>query len=172
MRRNKVLTLHWERVDVDALAFHVEETETGVPPELPITSQLAVLLERRRSDALDLPESVRERVFPSPTSATGQVQDTHHLYARIGKTGGAKFWFHRLRNRFITLAARELMPLPSLTKQLVNNSRPHDVTHEYAADWTITQLRQPPHLAPQFPQTLTLITSFILSFNPCLRISR
>ena len=44
-----------------------------------ITSQLAAILERRRAAAADLPEGVRERVFPSPTSATGHVQDSHHL---------------------------------------------------------------------------------------------
>ena len=29
----------------------------------------------------------------------------------------------------------------SLTKRLVNHSRPHDVTEGYAADWTMEQLR-------------------------------
>ena len=98
MRRDEVLTLRWGRVDMDALTFRVEETKTGVPLELPITRQLAAILERRQTAAADLPESVREWVFPSPTSATGHVQDPHHLYASIGKAGGAKFWFHGLRN--------------------------------------------------------------------------
>ena len=31
MRRDEVLTLRWERVDIDALTFWVEETKTGVP---------------------------------------------------------------------------------------------------------------------------------------------
>ena len=53
-----------------------------------------------RDAAADLPEGVHEWVFPSPTSAAGHVQDPHHLYARIGKAGGAKFWFHGLRNSF------------------------------------------------------------------------
>ena len=39
--------------------------------------------------------------------------------SRIGETGGAKFWFHGLRNCFITVAERELMLPPSLTKRLV-----------------------------------------------------
>ena len=70
-------------------------------------------------------------------------QDPHHLYARIGKAGGTKFWFHGLRNSFITVAERELMLPPSLTKRLVNHARPNDVTEGYAADWTIAQLREP-----------------------------
>ena len=143
MRRDEVLTLRWERVDMDALTFRVEETKTGVPLELPITEQLVAILERRRTATADLPEGGREWVFPSPTSATGHVQDPHHLYARISKAGGAKFWFHGLRNSFITVAERELMLPPSLTKRLVNHARPNDVTQGYAADWTIAQLREP-----------------------------
>ena len=82
-------------------------------------------------------------MFPSPTSATGHVQDPHHLYARIGKAGGAQFWFHGLRNSFITVAERELLLPPSLTKRLVNHARPNDVTQGYAADWAIAQRREP-----------------------------
>ena len=143
MRRDEVLALRWERVDMDAITFRVEEAKTGVPLELPITNQLAAILQRRRAAAVDLPEGVREWVFPSPRSATGHVQDPHHLYARIGKAGEAKFWFHGLRNSFITVAECEVMLPPSLTKRLVNHARPNDVTQGYAADWTIAQLREP-----------------------------
>jgi len=41
------------------------------------------------------------------------------------------------RNSFITVAERELMLPPSLTKRLVNHARPNDVTEGYAADWTV-----------------------------------
>ena len=143
MRREEVLTLRWERVDMDGLTFRVEDTKTGIPLELPITRQLAAILERRHAEAGDYPDHVRDWVFPSPTSATGHVQDPHHLYARIGEAGGAKFWFHGLRNSFITVAERELMLPPSLTKRLVNHARPNDVTEGYAADWTVAQLREP-----------------------------
>ena len=143
MRREEVLTLRWERVDLEGLTFRVEDTKTGVPLELPITRQLAAILERRRAEAGDYPDHVRDWVFPSPTSATGHVQDPHHLYARIGEAGGTKFWFHGLRNSFITVAERELMLPPSLTKRLVNHARPNDVTEGYAADWAIGQLREP-----------------------------
>ena len=91
----------------------------------------------------DLPENIRDWVFPSPTRATGHVQDPHRLYARIGKAGGAKFWFHGRRNCFITIAERELMLPPSRTKRLVNHARTNDVTQGHAADWTLAQLREP-----------------------------
>ena len=143
MRRDEVLTLQWDRVDMAKLTFRVEATKTGVPLELPVTKQLAAILERRKMEYADLPSSRRAWVFPSPTSASGHVEDPHHLYGRIGEAGGAKFWFHGLRNCFITVAERELMLPQTLTKRLVNHARPNDVTEGYAADWTIGQLRAP-----------------------------
>jgi len=143
MRRDEVLTLRWERLDLEARTFLVEETKTGVPLELPITRQLTVILERRQAASSSRRPGVRNWVFPSATSATGHVQDPHHLYSRISKAGRAKFWFHALRNCFITVAERDLMLHPSLTKRLVNHARPNDVTEGYAADWTIAQLREP-----------------------------
>ena len=143
MRRDEVLTLRWERVDMAALTFRVEETKTGVPLELPVTGQLRAILERRQSESEDLSADRGNWVFPSPSSASGHVEDPHHLYGRITEAGGAKFWFHGLRNCFITVAERELM-LPSvLTKRLGNHARPNDVTEGYAADWTVGQLREP-----------------------------
>ena len=55
MRRDEVLTLRWERVDMAALTFRVEETKTGVPLELPVTRQLRAILERRQSETEDRP---------------------------------------------------------------------------------------------------------------------
>ena len=143
MRRDEVLTLRWERVDLAAHTFLVEETKTSVPLEQPITRQLPAILERRRTTGSDLPRGVRDWVFPSATSGTGHVRDPRRLFARIIKAGGAKFWFHGLRNCFITVAERELMLPPSLTKRLLNHARPQDVTEGYAPDWTVAQLREP-----------------------------
>ena len=78
---------------------------------------------------------------PQPEQAT--ISDLSQFYERIGTAGGAKFWYHALRNCFITVAERDLLLPLSLTKRLVNHARPNDVTEGYAADWTIGQLRQP-----------------------------
>ncbi len=142
MRRGEILTLRWERVFLAERLFRVEETKTGEPLELPITRQLADLLERRRAGAQD-PGRPSGWVFPSPASTSGHIEELHHLYDRIGRAGGARFWFHGLRNCFITVAERELLLPRSLTKRLVNHARPGDVTEGYAADWTIEQLREP-----------------------------
>ena len=140
MRRGEIMPLRWERVDLGAGLFRVEGTKTGVPLELPVTRQLGVILARRRADG----EAVRTGwVFPSRWSESGHVEELQAHYERIGRAGGAKFWFHGLRNAFITVAERELMLPRSLTKRLVNHARPQDVTEGYAADWTVEQLREP-----------------------------
>ena len=143
MRRGEIMPLRWERVDLDAGLFRVEETKTGEPLELPVTRQLAAILARRRANSDAMPADLRDWVFPSQSSESGHVEELHAHYARITKAGGMKFWFHGLRNAFITVAERELMLPRSLTKRLVNHARPGDVTEGYAADWTVVQLREP-----------------------------
>ena len=69
MRLGEVLPLRWDRVDREALVFRVDETKTGAPLELPITRQLAAILERRWTAGGHLPDGW---VFPSVTSRTGQ----------------------------------------------------------------------------------------------------
>ena len=65
MRLNEVLSLQWERVDMAGLVFRVDETKTGEPLELPITRQLAAILERRNRESETLPGDLRGWVFPS-----------------------------------------------------------------------------------------------------------
>ncbi len=143
MRRAEVFGLEWARVDMAAMKLRIEDTKTGAPLAFPITRQLAAILERRLAERDRFPEKSRGWVFPSDNagSGSGHLAGMQHLNARIGEEGGAKFWFHALRNCFITVADRDLMLPQSLTKRLVNHARPQDVTEGYAADWTMDQLR-------------------------------
>ena len=140
MRLGEVLPLRWERVNRKELVFRVDETKTGAPLELPITRQLAAILDRRWAESGKLPDGW---VFPSATSRTGYFVKLTYFHRRISEAGGAKFWYHGMRNCFITVAERELMLPHALTKRLVNHAPPNDVTEGYAADWTIGQLREP-----------------------------
>ena len=140
MRVNEVLPLRWARVDIEGQVFRVEETKTGVALELPITRQLGAVLDRRRQDSGGHPDGW---VFPSDRTGSGHIAELSYYHDRIGAAGGAKFWYHGLRNCFITVAERELMLPSSLTKRLVNHAPPNDITEGYAADWTIGQLREP-----------------------------
>ncbi len=80
---------------MDTLTFRVEETKTGVPLELPVTRQLAAIPERRRPTAaardsrMGVPVADQcRRLGAGPAS----------FVRRISKAGGARFWFHGLRN--------------------------------------------------------------------------
>ena len=143
MRLGEVNSLRWERVDVERRILQVDETKTGEVLELPITRQLAAIFERRRDRRKETGKPLTDWMFPSRKSASGHVEDAQRFYAAIGRVGGTKFWFHGLRNSFISVAERELMLPRSLTKRLVNHSRGSDVTEGYAADWTVEQLREP-----------------------------
>ena len=144
MRLNEVLPLRWRRVDMTELAFRVEETKTGAPLELPVTRQLAAIFERRLADGGAVPGDPGDWVFPSILpGALGHIADLSHLYGRIAEAGGARFWYHGMRNVFITVAERDLLLPHALTRRLVNHAPSSDITEGYAADWTIDQLREP-----------------------------
>ena len=141
MRLTEVTGLAWAQVDMAAMTVRIEDTKTGEPLEFPVTRQLAAILERRFAERKQFAANTWAWVFPSEVSASGHLQKIQHLNARIGEAGGARFWFHALRNCFITVADRELMLPTSLTKRLVNHAPSQDITEGYAADWTMAQLR-------------------------------
>ena len=141
MRLTEVIALAWTQVDMAAMTVRIEDTKSGEPLEFPVTRQLAAILERRFAEREQFAGKVIGWAFPSETSASGHLESIQHLNARIGEAGGARFWFHALRNCFITVADRELMLPTSLTKRLVNHAPSQDITEGYAADWTMAQLR-------------------------------
>ena len=143
MRLGEITSLRWERVDLKRCILRVDETKTGEVLELPITQQLAAIFERRCTDCGDAENPPSGWMFPSPASKSGHMLDVQRFHAGISRAGGTKFWFHGLRNSFISVAERELLLPRSLTKRLVNHARSDDVTEGYAADWTVEQLREP-----------------------------
>ena len=144
MRLREVLALGWERVDMAALVFRVDDTKSGAPLELPVTRQLAAILERRLTEYAASPGDAGEWVFPSTLpGALGHIADLSKYYPRIGEAAGTRSWYHGLRNCFITVAERDLLLPHALTRRLVNHAPASDITEGYAADWTVGQLREP-----------------------------
>ena len=77
-------------------------------------------------------------VFPSSRGGASHVADLHRSHYGIGNAGGTRFWLHGLRNCFISPAERELLLPRSLTKHLVNQSRPGDVAAVMGHAWPKT----------------------------------
>jgi len=139
MRRGEVLALRWEQVALEEGRFFVDETKTGDPVELPVTRQLRTLL-ARRSEARATGTSW---VFSSPANPEQPLSRPDSYYRAIVRHGGKPFWYHALRNCFVTVAAHELKLPESLVKRLVNHRARGDVTQGYATQWTLEQLREP-----------------------------
>ena len=139
MRRGEVLALRWDRVALEEGRFCVDETKGGERLELPVTRQLAVLLARRWKAT---PSGARW-VFASPASPEQPLSRPDSYYRAIVRHGGKPFWYHALRNCFVTVAAHELKLPESLVKRLVNHRTRANVTQGYATQWTLEQLREP-----------------------------
>ena len=144
--REEVLTLNWEHVDTGAHTFRVRHTRGTVSSELPVTTQLAAILDSRRAES-GHPESAQHGwVFPSPTSASGHLKEIKHLYGRISEAGGAKFWFQGMRNCYFAVAEVDLLLPSSLTSRLLNRAPVGGIAAGYPEDWTTEQLKAPAQL--------------------------
>ena len=139
MRRGEVLALRWDRVLLEEGRFWVDETKGGGALELPVTRQLAALLARR----LQARPGDAPWVFTSPGRSEQPLARPDSYYRAIVRHAGMPFWYHALRNAFVTVAAHELKLPESLVKRLVNHSARGDVTQDYASEWTLEQLRAP-----------------------------
>ena len=139
MRRGEVLGLRWDQVALGEGRFIVDETKTEEPLELPVTRQLGALLARR----LEARPGEARWVFASPARPGQPLARPDSYYRAIVRHAGKPFWYHALRNCFVTVAAHELKLPESLVKRLVNHGMRRDVTQGYASEWTLDQLREP-----------------------------
>ena len=141
--REEVLTLNWEHVDLAARTFKVRHTRGTVSSDLPVTTQLAGILDRRHAECGRPEPGLHAWVFPSPASASGHLKETKHLYGRISDAGGAKFWFQGMRNCYLAVAERDLLLPSSLTSRLLNRAPIGGIAAGHPEDWTIQELREP-----------------------------
>lgn len=82
MRLGELLPLEWERVNRGMQVFRVDDTKTGAPLELPITRQLASILDRRWTKSGHLKGGW---VFPPASSHFVKLTYVHR---RISEAGG------------------------------------------------------------------------------------
>ena len=148
MRLAEVISLAWTQIDMAAMTVRIDNTKNGEPLQFPVTRQFSAILGLRLAERDTFDGATRGWVFPSESSASGHLESIQHLNVRIGEAGGARFWFHALRNCFITVADRALMLPTSLTKRLVNHAPAPDVTQGYATHWTKEQLRDAANASP------------------------
>ena len=109
------------------------------PMELPVTGQMATILERRWSEQ---GQSGTGWVFPSRRSATGHLVSVSNHYAAIGRAGGSKFRYRSLRQCFVAVAEWDLSIPHALTRRLIDPVPPEDEDRGYAPDWTVDRLRE------------------------------
>ena len=118
--REEVLTLNWENVDGEVRTFRVRHTRGTVSSELPVTTQLAGILDARHAASGRPQLGERAWVFPSPTSPLRPSQG-NETFVRADFRGG---WRQVLvpgdAELLPRVAERDLLLPSSLTSRLLN----------------------------------------------------
>ena len=135
LRRGEVFGLEWDRVNLNGGYFWIDKTKNGDPLELPITSTLQVIFERRLKFRVD------NNPYVFPAARGGLITDPRKVIAKIiSKTISDKdsekkeinFTCHDARRTFATLA--ELSGVGTyILKRLMNHrsGRTSDTTQGY-----------------------------------------
>lgn len=135
MRRSEVLALQWDNVDLLGRSLTIPNTKNGDPLVLPLSDFLHELLRKRRRLTGN-----SEWVFPSD-SASGHIQETKKMTARVSAAIVHKFTMHDLRRTYITIAESLDIPHYAL-KRLLNHRTDSDVTGGYIII-NVDRLREP-----------------------------
>lgn len=133
-RRDEILALRWEHVDLDGRIITLIDTKNGLPLTIPLCQDITDLLVVRRQR---YPK--HELVFPS-RGATGRLTDLKAPLQAIADMGGKKIKCHDLRRTFLT-ACEELDIGIMTRKRLVNHSQGLDVTAGYT-QVSMTKMRR------------------------------
>ena len=141
MRRGEVMPLRWDRVDRGAGVFRVDETKTGTPLELPVTRQLAAILDRRWAESGHLEGGW---VFPLCLQPHGLLREAD-LFPPPHQRGRGREVLVPRDAQLLYHGGRAGADAAACPDQAAGEpcAAPNDVTEGYAADWTIGQLREP-----------------------------
>ena len=125
LRRDDVLCLRWEQVELDTALMHpVIHKKQKEVMTLPLTNYLIAILERRKQ------VQVNEYVFAG-RGGDGRFDEPKRQIAKVVEATGIKFSSHDLRRTYVTIAER-LDISPYVIKSLVIHSIGNDVTGGYA----------------------------------------
>lgn len=122
LRRSEGAALRWENLDQGTKVFTVINTKNGSNHVLPMSRQVAAILERRYT------MRTSEFVFPS-NSKSGHLSDPRKFLIKTRKLIGQDWTWHDLRRTFATIAER-LDTSHYALKRLLNHSV-EDVTAGY-----------------------------------------
>ncbi len=124
LRKNEAFALRWEDVDMESKTFKIPKTKNGKSHELPMTTFLYDLLQRRKET-----RGLNPWVFPG-NGKNGNLTEPRAAIRQIVKGTGIKFMPHDLRRTFITIAAQLGIP-NTVLKRLMNHSYGNSVTDGY-----------------------------------------
>ena len=131
LRFGSAAALRWQDVDLERRVVRVTTVKGGKIFDLPLSSQLAELLARRKEQA------AKDAVWVFPAAS----ESGHLVEARV-EVPGIPYTPHDLRRTFITVA-ESLDISPYAIKALVNHTQPRgDVTAGYVA-LDVERLRSP-----------------------------
>ncbi len=83
-RRNSVLSMRWDNVDLKNGLIYIPDTKNGEPMQIPMTTQTKELLESMKAD------SESEWVIPSNKSASGHLEDPKRPWQDLLKRANIK----------------------------------------------------------------------------------
>jgi len=142
MRRREAASLQWENIDLDDKTFTVHDTKNKEPLTLPLSTQLAAILERRENADPDNP-----RPFP--------ISEPKRAVAKVRELSGVNVDIHSLRRTFITVAeSRDISPyvLKCLVNHKTGRQGDRDVTSGYIV-LDIERMRGPMQVISDFIMT-------------------
>jgi integrase len=135
LRKNELLCLNWDRVNLEDRSFYISKTKNGEPLELPICDHLMTIFSRRRA------VSTNEYVFQADNEH-GYVREPKDRIQEIVELTGIKFTLHDLRRTFTSTAELLKVGVYTLKRLLNHKTKRDDVTAGYTV-LTAEELREP-----------------------------
>lgn len=136
LRKNELLSLTWDRVNLEESTFFISTTKNGDRLELPISRHLHGLLSRR-----NLNKDTSPFVFNAPNKY-GQIKEPKKVLIKIRELSGCDINLHDLRRTFTTTAEALNLGTYTIKRMLNHRTRRDDVTAGYTI-LTPEELREP-----------------------------